>query len=81
MGWVESKLSETELNRIKKDMYAKQTSNLVTVGRVIPECILAANFENVHAARAARQVDPPNEPYRIVSTFYWMDLPLCENRV
>ena len=41
---------------------------------------LATHFDTLHAARATRQADPPNEP-NLVAVIFLMGLPASENRL
>ena len=42
---------------------------------------LSGHFCTLHAARATRQADPPNEPNLVAVNFYRMGLSNSENRV
>ena len=61
-------------------MSPSHTPNLVIIGPAIPDS-LSGHFDTLHAARATRQPDLPNESNLVAVNFYRMGLPDSENRV
>ena len=62
-------------------MGSNNTPNLGTISQAISGYSLAGNFDTLHAARATRQADPPNESNLLAVNFYGVDLPDSENCV